>query len=79
MYLYRISCLELFMKEKPKESVINEIITDGNVLFQWNLIMHDIDIPVSNTLLQDIITLWFTVTLSLCERILYHQQIVWGA
>ena len=64
------------MKEKPKESAINEIITDGNVLFQWNLIMHDIDIPVSNTLLQDIITLWFTVTLSLRERILYHQQIV---
>ena len=64
------------MKEKPKESAINEIITDEIVLFQWDLIMHDIDIPVSNTLLQDIITLWFTVTLSLCERILYHQQIV---
>ena len=37
------------MKEKPKESVINEIITDEIVLFQWDLIMHDIDIPVSNT------------------------------
>ena len=31
--------------------------------------MHDFDTPVSNTLLHYIVVY--------CERILYHQQIVW--
>ena len=49
------------MKETPKESAINEIATYENVLFHWDLIMHDFDTSVSNMILQDIVTLWFTV------------------
>ena len=39
---------ELLMRQTPKESTINEMV---NVLFHWDLIMHDFDTPVSNTLL----------------------------
>ena len=56
---------ELLMRQTPKESTINEMV---NVLFHWNLIMHDFDTPVSNMLLHYIVVY--------CERILYHQQIV---
>ena len=59
---------ELLMRQTPRESTINKMITDKNVLFHWNLIVHDFDTPVSNTLLHYIVVY--------CERILYHQQIV---
>ena len=56
---------ELIMRQKPRESTINEMV---NVLFHWDLIMHDFDTPVSKTLLHYIVVY--------CERILCHQQIV---
>ena len=57
------------MRQTPKESTINEMVTDNKCLFHWDLIMHDfVDTPVSNTLLHYIVVY--------CERILYHQQIV---
>ena len=56
---------KLLMRQTPRESTINEMV---NVLFHWDLIMHDFDTPVSNTLLHYIVVY--------CERILYHQQIV---
>ena len=37
------------------------MVADENILFHWDLIMHDFDTSVSNTVLQDIFTLWFTV------------------
>ena len=55
---------ELLMRQTPKE-YNNEMV---NVLFHWDLIMHDFDTPESNTLLHYIVVY--------CERILYHQQIV---
>ena len=61
---------ELLMRQTPRESTINKMVTDKNVLFHWDLIMHDFDNPVSNMLLH--------YTVVYCERILYHQQIVWG-
>ena len=36
---------ELLMRQTPKESTINEMV---NVLFHWDLIMHDFDTPASN-------------------------------
>ena len=59
---------ELQMRQTPRESTINKMVTDKNVLFHWDLIMYDFDTPVSNTLLHYIVVN--------CERILYHQQIV---
>ena len=61
---------ELLMEEMPKESAISETVTDKNVLFHWDLIMHDFDTSISITLLQDVVT--FMVYY---ERILFHQQI----
>ena len=59
---------ELLMRQTPRESTINKMVTDKNVLFHLDLIKYDFDTPVSNTLLHYIVVY--------CERILYHQQIV---
>ena len=56
-----MTAYELLMEEVPKESAISETVTDKNVLFHWDLIMHDFDTSISNTLLQDVVTLWFTM------------------
>lgn len=52
---------ELLIKETTREHAINEMVTNENVLFQWDLVMYDFNTSVSNTLLWDIVTLWFTV------------------
>jgi len=52
---------DLLIKGTTKECAIDEMITNDNVLFHWDLVMFDFDTSVSNTLLRDIVTLWFTV------------------
>ena len=40
---------EQLLKQTPRESGINEMVIDKNVLFYCDLIVHDFDIPISNT------------------------------
>lgn len=51
----------LLLKERSKECAIHKMVTNENVLFHWDLVMFDFDASVSNSLLRDIVTLWFTV------------------
>jgi len=55
---------ELLIKETTKECAVNEMVTDENLLFHWYLIL----ISLSDTLLWDVVTLWFTVRGFNCSK-----------
>ena len=60
-YRFEGLACELLIKETTKECVVNKMVTNENLLFHWDLVMYDFDTSVSDTLLQDVVTLWFTV------------------
>ena len=51
----------LLQKRATKAEVISQVVTDDNVLFYWDFVMHDFANEVSTALLHDVVSLWFTI------------------
>ena len=52
---------ELLQKGATKMKVMSQVVTDDNVLFYWDFVMHEFASSVSTALLHDIVSMWFTI------------------